>query len=279
MVARAHQFKVWACLAVASAAGPLRAGDYEDLVGAERTFSADASVHGTRAAFLTALANDGVVFAPGPANGKTVWALRDDNKDRLEWAPAVAEVAASGDLGYTSGPWRYLVKGDAKPSTFGHYLTAWQKQPDGQWRVLAAHGTNHPESPLPDKVVRRGALGAGSAPTWPVGIAELRIADQAPAGQVTPVMVSDDFMRLREGRLPDGLAIGEAFAAGSGTRLDSGLAISVAGDLAVTWGGSPDSPSWLRIWRRPAAGDPPGLGWRLAVDLDQPAPPPAEETR
>ena len=92
-------------------------------------------------------------------------------------------------------------------------------------------------------------------------------------------MVSDDFMRLRDGQLPDGMSSSEALGGGPGTRLDIGLAISAAGDLAATWGGSPDGPTWLRVWRRPAAGDPPGLGWRLAVDLDQPAPPPAEETR
>lgn len=276
MVARVHRFKAWACLVLACAAGPLRAGDYDDMVNAERTFAADASVRGTRAAFLEALASDGVVFAPGPSYGKAVWAYRPDNKDRLEWAPAVAEVAASGDLGYTSGPWRYIVKGDAKPSAFGHYLTVWKKQADGHWKVLVDHGISHPESPFPDKVVRRGAVGTGTMPTWTVGIAELREADHAAAGLVTPAMVSDDFMRLREGRFPDGDVSSEALPGGASIRLDSGLAISAAGDLAATWGGSGDSASWLRVWRRPAAGDAPGLGWRLAVDLDVAAPRPVE---
>jgi ketosteroid isomerase-like protein len=260
-------------------AGPLRADDYTDLVSAEQMFAADAAVRGTRAAFLAALADDGTVFAPGPGSGKAVWTARADNKNRLEWAPAVAEVAASGDLGYTSGPWRYTVKGDDKPSAFGHYLTVWKKQADGHWKVLVDHGIGHAEVPFPDKVVRRGAIAAGSAPTWPVGMAELRIADQAPAGLLTAAMVSDDFLRMREGSLPDGQGSGEALPGGTGTRLEAGYAISAAGDMAASWGGSADGPSWLRIWRRPAAGDPPGLGWRLAVDLGQPAPPPPEETK
>lgn len=273
MVARAHIFKTMVAFGLAMATGPLRADDYADLVSAEQTFAVDATVRGTRAAFLAALADDGVVFAPGPMSGKAVWTARPDNKDRLEWAPAVAEVAASGDLGYTSGPWRYTVKGDAKPSSFGRYLTVWKKQADSHWKVLIDHGISHTETAFPDKVVRRGAIGTGLAPTWSVGMLELRAADQAPAGQVTAAMVSDDFLRLRDGRFPDGLAASEAFPGGSGTRLDTGYAISAAGDLAVSWGGGPDSPNWLRIWRRPAAGDPPGLGWRLAVDLDLAAPP------
>ena len=279
MVARRHTFKTLAALGLALGAGPLRADDYSDLVTAEQTFAADAVVRGTRAAFLEALASDGVVFAPGPTSGKAIWTARPDNKDRLEWAPSVAEVAASGDLGYTSGPWRYTVKGDTKPSAFGHYLTAWKKQADGHWKVLVDHGIDHAETPFPDKVVRRGGIASGLAPTWPVGMAELRIADHVPAGQVTTAMVSDDFLRLRDGNFPDGLAAGEALPGGPGMRLEAGYAISAAGDLAASWGGGQDSPNWLRIWRRPAAGDPPGLGWRLAVDLDLAAPPPPEETR
>jgi ketosteroid isomerase-like protein len=279
MVARKHYFKVLVSLSLALVAGPLRADDYADLVSSERAFATDSGVRGARAAFLTALADEGVVFAPGPTSGKAVWTARADSKDRLEWAPAMAEVAASGDLGYTSGPWRYIVKGDAKPSASGHYLTVWKKQADGQWKVLVDHGISHADSPFPDKVVRRGAIAAVPAPTWPVGMAELRVADQAPAGQITAAMVSDDFLLLRDGSFPTSQTTGEALPAGAGMRLDTGYAISAAGDLAVSWGGGVDSPSWLRIWRRPAAGDPPGLGWRLAVDLDKAAPPPAEETR
>ena len=276
MGARMLCFKGSVGLALVMIVSPALADDYEDLVTAERTFAADASVRGTRAAFLTALADDGVVFNPGPTSGKTVWTAREDNKDRLEWAPAMAEIAASGDLGYTSGPWRYIVKGDAKPSAFGHYLTVWKKQPDGHWKVLIDHGTSHAEQAFPGKVVRRGAIASGPAPTWPVGLAELRVADQAPAGLVTAAMVSDDFLHLRDGQFPDGVVSENTLPSGSGMRLDIGLTISTAGDLAATWGGGAGRASWLRIWRRPASGDAPGLGWRLAVDLDIAAPPASE---
>ena len=279
MVARRYSFKAVAVFGLVLLAGPIRADDYSDLVSAEQTFAADASVRGTRTAFLAALADDGVVFAPGPTSGKAVWTARPDDKDRLEWAPAMAEVAASGDLGYTSGPWRFIAKGAVKPTAFGHYLTVWKKQPDGHWKVLVDLGIRHGQASFPEKVVRRGSLGAGMAPTWPVGISELREADRAPAGQVTAAMVSDDFLSLREGRAPESVASSEVLPGGPGMRLDSGLAISSAGDLAATWGGGPDSSNWLRIWRRPVAGDPPGLGWRLAVDLSQAAPPPPDETR
>ena len=126
-----------ACLIVASfLAVPLAlADDLDDMVAAERVFAADASARGTRAAFLAALADDGLVLAPGPSNGQRVWGARPENKNRLEWAPELAEIAASGDLGYTSGPWRFTPDGAEKPSGFGHFFTIWRKGANGKWKV------------------------------------------------------------------------------------------------------------------------------------------------
>ena len=275
MVSARAMIKAGLLIAAAVAALPAVAGDYEDLVAAERAFAADASARGTRAAFLAYLAEDGLVFEPGPTSGQRVWQARKDNKARLEWAPELAEIAASGELGYTSGPWRYTPEGADKPAAFGHYFTIWRKGADGQWKVLIDHGVGHGEVAFPDTVLRRGGLSLGEAPSWPVGPAELRSADLVPAGALTPRMVSADFLRLRPGALPDGRAEGQAFA-NQASRTDTGQVISAAGDLAATWGGGAGGPSWIRVWRRPSASDAPGAGWVLAVDLSLPAPPPAD---
>lgn len=274
MVSRASFLKALA-LASFALAVPAAADDFEDMVSAERAFAADAIARSTREAFVAALADDGLVFAPGPTNGKRVWEARPVDKNRLEWAPAVAEIAASGDLGYTSGPWRFTAEGADQPASTGQYFTVWKKQADGKWRVLIDLGVGGVAAAFPEKVLRRGGLGVGPAPTWKVGVAELRQADLAPAGALTPRMVSADFLRLRDGQAPDGRAEGQAFASTAG-RMDTGLAVSAAGDLAATWGGGAGGPSWLRIWRRPSAEDAPGLGWQLAVDLAKPAAGPVE---
>jgi ketosteroid isomerase-like protein len=263
-----------ACLAaLLCSALPAAAGDFEDLVAAERAFAADASTRDTRAAFLEALAEDGLLFAPGPTSGKRLWQERTANKDRLEWAPELAEIAASGDLGYTSGPWRLTQAGAEKPAAFGHYFTIWRKGADGKWKAVIDHGIRHKEVPFPESVQRRGGLALGEAPTWPVGSAELRSADLAPAGLLTPRMVSADFLRLRHGSPPDGRAEGAAFPSRA-LRVDTGQVISSGGDLAATWGGGAGGPAGLRVWRRPSASDAPGAGWVLAVDLSVPAPEP-----
>ena len=273
----APRLLIKACLLLASfsAASLARADDFEDMVAAERAFAADASARGTRAAFLAALADDGLVVAPGPGSGQRVWQARPENKNRLEWAPELAEIAASGDLGYTSGPWRFTQDGAEKPSGFGHFFTIWRKGADGKWTVLINHAISHKEVTFPEKVQRRGGLGLGEPPGWPVGVAELRSADLAPAGALNTRMVSADFLRLREGAVPDSRAEGQALRS-KALRVDTGQVVSSAGDLAASWGGGVASPAWIRVWRRPSASDAPGQGWVLAVDLSVAAAEPAE---
>jgi ketosteroid isomerase-like protein len=49
------------------------------------------------------------------------------------------EVARSGDIGYSRGHYQvtWTNQQTRQPTTqYGTYLTVWQKQPDGRWRVL-----------------------------------------------------------------------------------------------------------------------------------------------
>ena len=55
----------------------------------------------------------------------------------LTWQPTRAEVASSGDMGYTIGT--YELKFDGQDGTpvvdSGKYMTVWKKQADGSWKV------------------------------------------------------------------------------------------------------------------------------------------------
>ena len=67
------------------------------------------------------------------------------------------QVAESGDLAYTRG--QYMMTSteastDQPQSTRGHYLTVWQKQPDGAWKAVEDFIT--PGPPLP--VAERAAM-------------------------------------------------------------------------------------------------------------------------
>jgi ketosteroid isomerase-like protein len=103
--------------------------------------------------WLSFFAEDTANVAPGEpiTIGKGVMRKRLEkewNQDlRLNWKPAKADVAASGDLGYTFGTWELTGKsksGDPVHLT-GKYATVWKKQQDGGWKVVLDLGNTDPQ--------------------------------------------------------------------------------------------------------------------------------------
>jgi hypothetical protein len=115
------------------------------LAETEKAFAAMAEAKGTRAAFLEFLAKDGLIFPKGlPVNAHEFWENRAENGSLLSWGPDFVDVATSGIIGYTAGPWEYRPKGKADaPAAFGHFVTIWQKQPSGQFRAVLDIGISH----------------------------------------------------------------------------------------------------------------------------------------
>ena len=68
----------------------------------------------------------------------------DKNSDikTISWKPVNAEVAQSGDLGYTWGNWKLIAK---DTTYYGNYFTAWKKQKDGSWKVTLDGGNATPK--------------------------------------------------------------------------------------------------------------------------------------
>jgi ketosteroid isomerase-like protein len=97
------------------------------------------------------IADDGLLFRPGAVNGKK-WMLEhplppSDKKPLLAWQPAYAGMAASGDMGFTTGPWEAKADiNDEKPQGYGHFVTVWKKQADGSWKFVVDLGISHPQS-------------------------------------------------------------------------------------------------------------------------------------
>jgi ketosteroid isomerase-like protein len=72
---------------------------------------------------------------------------------KLEWTPDQAQVFPSGIMGYTSG--RYTMSftnyQGTTVSQSGSYVTIWQEQPDGSWKVLADFGNQDKPAPASAK--------------------------------------------------------------------------------------------------------------------------------
>src|SRR4051794_32833163 len=125
----------------------LRNQNRRALVEMEHAFAKAAAAKGTRDAFIEFLADDGIIFQPGPVNGKKFWTERQPRKGLLSWEPVFADVSRAGDLGYTTGPWEFRPNGpDDQPAAFGQYFTIWKKQSGGDWKAVLDRGVSTEKS-------------------------------------------------------------------------------------------------------------------------------------
>ena len=132
-----------------AADSPLRS-----MVATERAFAKASEEKGTRESFMQFIAEDGILFRPGPVAGKK-WMQEhpvpaSDKRPLLAWQPTFADISADGDMGYTFGPWEFKsdIK-DVKPAGYGHFATIWKKQPEGNWKFAIDLGISHPDSATP----------------------------------------------------------------------------------------------------------------------------------
>jgi hypothetical protein len=119
------------------------------LADAERTFARETAKVGIREGFLAWFAHDAIGFRPALGNAWQQIASRPKPPNPtavlLEWEPRVGDVAASGELGWLTGPSTFTAPDGTKH--YGNYLSIWKRTPEG-WRVHIDVGADAP-SPVP----------------------------------------------------------------------------------------------------------------------------------
>jgi ketosteroid isomerase-like protein len=269
------------------------------MVAAERAFAKTSQEKGTRESFMQFIADDGILFRPGPVVGKK-W-MQDhpmpasDKRPLLAWQPTFADISAAGDMGYTFGPWEFKsdIK-DPKPAGYGHFATIWKKQTDGNWKFAIDLGISHPDSATPavpwhPEEVRRSS----SAKVANVDVAsnrELLINHDREFSKTSAARgaseafssYSAEAVRLfRNGHLPfvGKGSIEQALGASQGvlTWQPTAADVSRSGDLGYTYGAyelrSTDAAkrltgkgNYMRFWKQQ------GGVWRVVLDVDDPLP-------
>ena len=117
-----------------------------ELIEADRRFAASVQRSGL-AGWITGFAPSGRMIAGGQSHvgpegiRRAMLPVFADTSFTISWDPNYAEVAASGDMGYTVGRYeqRYRVDGETVVDS-GTYLTVWRRQDDGGWKVKADIG-------------------------------------------------------------------------------------------------------------------------------------------
>ena len=91
--------------------GESPAGALDAMIATERAFAQRSVETGMRQAFLDFLAEDSVLFFPVAVPGRQFMESRPEPSGQLEWAPGYADISAAGDLGYTTGPYKFSTLG------------------------------------------------------------------------------------------------------------------------------------------------------------------------
>lgn len=262
--------------------------DLQKMAEAEREFSATAVKEGFRDSFIKFFADDGIGFGPEPQRTKEVLSKTPPQtaprKVVFRWQPYFCDMSLDGDLGYSTGPVIYEdVSGSNRPPRHGMYFSVWQKQADGNWKVVVDMGTSTPQAVAsqdvnyevaknPDGISQSKAkkLNKGNFDSLDADFS----AEIAKSGLVNGYnsWLSDEFRVHRNGVMPiltkDEL---KKYLDGTNAKISfkqMGGKISNLKDLAFTYGSfhydGNDSPTgyYVHVWRRNVKGN-----WKLVADI------------
>ncbi|HEV7610389.1 MAG TPA: hypothetical protein VGO37_00765 [Steroidobacteraceae bacterium] len=237
-----------------------------------------------KAAFLEYLAEDSLVLQPLPVPGREFYATANESTDKLEWYPAVVDLAGSGDLGFTTGPWTYTT--GAGGQIHGHFLTIWKHDARCRWQVQFDGGVSHgaPANAEPKLEPDQISYRERSAPPQKLiaddGLSQAISDFQGTSGKdgfaaaLRTYARTADFCFYTDGQAPLGLAasnhylsdhigLGEWNDDARGRSADSSLAYSVG---VLSDAKRHNSYAYVQIWQY----SPKAANWGLRILLFNP---------
>lgn len=257
------------------------------MIDAERAFAARALVVGWKQSFLEYFAEDAVGFDGEAGLAKEQIAKSPDPPADLQliWEPRYGDVAASGDLGFLTGPVRNVRKSrDNGRPRHSNYASIWKRQRDGSFKVVMDFGVNTPgpvqfatgftrapgsrfsgdyDDTTPPLSAADGVLNAGLR-TGQADAYRGRLAPGVRFHRQNVMPVVGDRAALRW------LATQPAYSV-----IDSRFAEAArSGDLGYTWGSYVVGPAkkptqqgfYIRVWQRERNGQ-----WHVVLDALQPS--------
>jgi ketosteroid isomerase-like protein len=271
-----------------SATGLLAQSDPDTAPGREiaaidSEYSRSATEKGMPAASINYFAEDGIAFAPFAVNGRKYWGSVKDFPGTLIWQPIFAAAARTADLAYTTGPWELKKNGEQISLGYGHYVTIWKRNPQGNWKMALDVGTENaqPADPPgslqvlpPDPTAGERPLEEAKRSLQKTTRAFFQSAQQN-IGKAILNNASDDIRIYREKSFPAvGLTAARLMlssANGKVSREPGGGQLSNSADLSYSYGSfaedrgnTIDRGIYVMIWRINMNGD-----WKLVLDLEK----------
>lgn len=281
---------VLSALLLAMPLSPARGADSPvvQMIDAELAFSKMAGQRGIRDAFLHYLADDSVILAPRPVNGQQANREGPADPGVLSWYPSLAGVSGAGDLGYSTGPYEYRAAAGKAPVGFGHFISMWRRQANGDWKVVFDAGVRNARTAQVPAGVQRKEESRAPAPALAAGALAQReqalrqaemglgrdVATQGGTARLGWLAREARFFRDRQEPLTDRESIARLLRdekAAPVWNMEK-VVLAASGDLGYAYGtarmpdGIPEQRAWMRVWSFDR-----GV-WRVKLDLELPIP-------
>ena len=183
-------------------------GVHKQIANTEREFERTVAEKGVNAGFIEYLSPVGVMFMPDAVNGREAWRTRPASTAALTWNPIWIDVSSNGVLAYSIGNSQFRPKGkDDTQVYYGHYISIWLKQPNGDFRAALDTGIHH-EKPSSEPTEWKSPADSGRE-TNPdkisaadSAVAFYQSASESAPGKAYRSFLGDDAIVMREGKLP-----------------------------------------------------------------------------
>lgn len=243
------------------------------MIEAEKAFAAYASQFSTKKAFLQFMDSTAIEVENGqPVNGLQLWAKRPETTTVLKWHPQYAEIAASNDFGYTTGPWTFQKSLQDSVGARGQFTTVWHLNKEGEWKFLVDMGVSYSMTNNATTVQEIKPSNTTKASLQSMILAEDAFIKQATSNVATAykIHLSELSIINHNGFLPATSTSDQAKIISDMpkqiTYIRLGQGISDSGDLGFVYGSinlNDKKTAYLRIWRHEKK------GWRLALEVLQ----------
>lgn len=257
----------------------------QSLVEAELAFARAAEQSGTGAAFLGVLDDTGVLFRPGPVNGKAWLRAQKPDPSKLRWFPSFVEVSEAGDLGYSTGPYEWRSGAAPEKAAHGHFVSIWGRR-GGSWKLLLDTGSSHAapeeEDPVFEPQNPKEPAKIEPAPPFSAGALQNLEAEFSRAASIRGTLpayniyLASDARFYRPGSPPtsqlDDIRKALEKSGGARTWTCLGSAVARSNDLGYAYGISehshgPKGSIFLHVWKRQPSGR-----WKVVLDIETPLP-------
>jgi ketosteroid isomerase-like protein len=247
----------------------------QGLIQAEKNFAAYSVQHSTKEAFLAFTDSNSIMFDSSRAiKAIDFWNKREKRTSILNWWPQYAEISASGNFGYTTGPWTFQPSANDTVVAGGRYITVWHLTDKGEWKFLVDLGVSNTPADSVKDVIEVNAFKINENTKaiphiYPLVAAENNFIQTVTKNKKKAYRqyLSPQSILNRNGKAQAGNTAQQQIAIDSTINLTykmDGWDVSSLPDMGYTYGttvSNGKSENYLRIWRREKT------GWKIAVEV------------